>query len=89
MLQEPMNAEHVYSEQYINWVIDFLPYDLPPDIVPGLRLFFYNYDSYWLRDAIETRLWNLGETMLSKISSRIRRTEAVWTFIFRLPSNNS
>jgi len=77
MLEEPLNAESVYSEPYINWVADFLPYDLPPETVPGLRLYFYNYDSYWLKDAIETRLWNLGEGLLSKVASHIRRTKAV------------
>lgn len=61
----------------VNWVTDYLPYDLPAHILPYTRLFFYNYDSYWLRDAIEARLWAMGEKLVSQISLQIRRSDEV------------
>ncbi|CAP80021.1 hypothetical protein PCH_Pc12g03940 [Penicillium rubens Wisconsin 54-1255] len=44
------------SEQDVNWVSDFLLSDLPPEVRKDARIFFYNYDSYWKRDAVYTRL---------------------------------
>lgn len=61
----------------ICWVTKFLPEDIDPVICGKIRVFFYNHDSYWKRDAIETRLWNLGSNMLHCINSEIRRTEEV------------
>lgn len=56
----------------MNWVSDFLPNDLPTAIRKDTRIFFYNYDSYWKRDAVQTRLWNLGNGLLEHISGGIR-----------------
>ncbi|KJZ69751.1 hypothetical protein HIM_10862 [Hirsutella minnesotensis 3608] len=63
----PLNTTLSDSEQYVNWVSDFLPNDLPPAIRRNARLFFYNYDSYWKRDAVYTRLPNLGSDLLERI----------------------
>ncbi|KAK3937548.1 hypothetical protein QBC46DRAFT_460804 [Diplogelasinospora grovesii] len=64
------------SERYVTWVSDFLPDDLPPAIRDDVRLFFYNYDSYWKRDALHTRLFNLGHALLEQIHDKIRVAEA-------------
>lgn len=67
------------STQYVTWVSDFLPEDLPAEIRKDTRIFFYNYDSYWKRDAVQTRLWNLGNGLLEHISAGVRRYEEVRT----------
>ena len=61
----------------MNWVSDFLPDDLLPAIRRDVRMFFYNYDSYYKRDAVYTRLTNLGNELLEHINGEIRVSEAV------------
>ena len=65
------------NERFINWVRDFLPEDLPPAIYRDVRMFFYNYDSYWKRDAVYTRLAHHGNELLEHINGEIRVSEAV------------
>jgi hypothetical protein len=65
------------GDRYVSWITDFLPDDLPPTIRKDARIFFYNYDSYWKRDAVHTRLWNLGNGLLEHIKTGIRRSEEV------------
>lgn len=65
------------SERYVTWISDFLPDDLPQTARKDIRMFFYNYDSYWKRDAVQTRLWNLGNSLLEHISGKIRPSERV------------
>ncbi|KAI0097334.1 hypothetical protein GGR51DRAFT_566660 [Nemania sp. FL0031] len=63
--------------QDVNWVIDFLPDDLRFDEVrQDIRLFFYNYDAYWKRDALPERLSTLGAALVGRIESGIRATNA-------------
>ncbi|KAF2271228.1 uncharacterized protein EI97DRAFT_408568, partial [Westerdykella ornata] len=57
------------------WVSDFLPQDIPAAFHTDVRIFFYNYDSYWKRDAVQARLWSLGKSLLDHITSEIRGTE--------------
>lgn len=64
------------TNQFVNWVSDFLPNDLPSAIYREARIFYYNYDSYWQRDALHTRLELLGKRLLDHVRG-IRRTEAV------------
>jgi hypothetical protein len=59
------------------WVSDFLPEDIPAAFHRETRIFFYNYDSYWKRDAVQARLWSLGKSLLDRITSEIRGTEQV------------
>ncbi|KAK3947628.1 P-loop containing nucleoside triphosphate hydrolase protein [Pseudoneurospora amorphoporcata] len=65
------------TNQFVNWVSDFLLHDLhvPPAIRREGRIFYYNYDSYWQRDALHTRLELLGKGLLKHIRG-IRITEA-------------
>ncbi|KAL8909884.1 MAG: hypothetical protein Q9171_004797 [Xanthocarpia ochracea] len=42
------------------WVSDFLPQDIPVSFRKDIRIFFYNYDSYWKRDAVQARLRRSG-----------------------------
>ena len=72
-LVEESGAE---GQSYVTWVSDFLPDDLCSDR-QDIRLFFYNYDSYWKRDALPERLHTLGTALVSRIASGIRTTEAV------------
>lgn len=65
------------SEEYVNWVSDFLPSDLPPDVRTDARILFYNYDSYWKRDAVYTRLQTVGTHLLEHIDGQIRRSQPV------------
>lgn len=65
------------NKDYVCWVTDFLPQDIRPEILQTLRVFFYNHDSFWQRDAAQTRLSNLGYNLLNLMSTEIRKTEEV------------
>ena len=62
---------------YINWVVDFLPNDLPGDVKNGTRLFFYNYNTYWKRDAVKTRLARISLEFLGNLRNQIERETSV------------
>jgi len=64
------------SNRFVNWVSDFLPDDFLPATHRDVRMFYYNYDSYWKRDAVHTRLANLGNALLEHIRD-IRASETV------------
>jgi hypothetical protein len=66
------------GERYVNWVSEFLPNDLPTTACKDTRIFFYNYESFWKRDAVKTRLWDLANDLLEHIKT-IRRSEGVST----------
>lgn len=74
-------------QEYICWITDFIPEDIDAASRRKIRVFFYNHDSYWRRDAVQDRLWNLGNNLLHHISSRVRRTEEV--DIIALPVSSS
>jgi len=59
------------------WVTDFLPHDLPLALRRKTRIFFYNHDSYYMRDAVKERLPNLAMDMLHHIRDRIRSRQEV------------
>ncbi|KAK3326908.1 hypothetical protein B0H66DRAFT_530896 [Apodospora peruviana] len=63
------------NAQFVNWVSDFLPIDILESTNTDVRIFFYNYDSYWKRDAVYTRLANLGNELLEHINEGIRMSE--------------
>ncbi|KAK3324839.1 P-loop containing nucleoside triphosphate hydrolase protein [Apodospora peruviana] len=63
------------NAQFVNWVSDFLPIDILEATNTDVRIFFYNYDSYWKRDAVYTRLANLGNELLEHINEGIRMSE--------------
>jgi hypothetical protein len=65
------------KEEYICWVEDFLSQDIPSALRRNIRVFFFNHDSYWKRDAIPTRLRSLGEKLLNCLRTEIRSTEEV------------
>jgi hypothetical protein len=65
------------DEQYVNWVKEFLPNDLPLEIRKEARIFFYNYDSYWKKDAVYTRLPTIGNNLLEHIDGQIHRSKNV------------
>lgn len=65
------------DKEYVCWVTDFLSQDIPSVVRQDIRVFFYNHDSFWQRDAVQTRLQNLGLDLLNRISTEIRRTEEV------------
>ncbi|KAH8595298.1 hypothetical protein B0O99DRAFT_741175 [Bisporella sp. PMI_857] len=56
----------------IDWITSLLPHDLQPNLLPDTRLFHYNYDSYWFRDALEVRLEDLSSKLLIDIYSMNR-----------------
>ena len=65
------------GRQDVCWVTELLLVDIPPSVRHKTRIFFYNHDSYWKRDAVQTRLWNLAENMLHHVRESIRRTDEV------------
>lgn len=64
------DAAHVSPA--INWVTELLPEDIPDNLKDIVRLYFYNYDSYWQRDAVNNRLSMLGDALLEDINDTIR-----------------
>lgn len=71
------NPDTTWGPKGTSWVSDFLPQDIPAVFHKDVRIFFYNYDSYWKRDAVQARLWSLGKSLLDHISSEIRGKEEV------------
>ena len=61
------NAPTSRAKRYVNWVTEFLVHDLycADQFTP--RVFFFNYDSYWKRDALETRLCSMADKLLSSL----------------------
>ena len=64
------NGMQRQQKEYVHWVEDYLAPDLASTGRKGIRLFYYNYDSAYYRDASEKRLQDLGDQLLSRISSR-------------------
>ena len=67
---ESQHGKQLKRKEYVYWVKDFLAPDLAATGHEGIRLFHYNYDSAYYRDASEKRLQDLGDQLLSRISSR-------------------
>ena len=65
------------SKDHVCWVSDFLREDIPSELRQDIRVFFYNYDSYWAKDAVQTRLWDLSNSLLHHISAEIRLLDEV------------
>lgn len=65
------------SERYVNWVSDFLPDDLCSDTNQDIRLFYYNHDSYWKRDALPERLNTFGHKLLGWLHNNTRGSDVV------------
>jgi hypothetical protein len=64
------------TQGYVNWVTDLLIEDLKPTSQRTTRVYFFNYDSYWKRDALKTRLRTMAGKLLHNIKL-IRTTEIV------------
>ncbi|KAJ5902856.1 hypothetical protein N7495_003384 [Penicillium taxi] len=47
----------------------------PNKIRKDARIFFYNYDSYWKRDAVYTRLTSVGNSLLEHINGQIHQSK--------------
>lgn len=61
---------------YVDWISDFLLDDLSA-LDTDIRVFYYNFDSYWKRDALHVRLSTLGTGLLEQIHGKIRSSEEV------------
>ncbi|KAG9648244.1 purine and uridine phosphorylase, partial [Aureobasidium melanogenum] len=61
------NASASRAKRYVNWVTEFLVHDLYRTDQFTPRVFFFNYDSYWKRDALETRLCSMADKLLSSL----------------------
>jgi hypothetical protein len=64
------------TNRLVCWVTDFLPQDIPIDMRPNIRLFFYNYDTYYMRDAVHTTIENAAQNFLGHLNS-VRQTDTV------------
>ncbi|KEQ57652.1 uncharacterized protein M437DRAFT_61128 [Aureobasidium melanogenum CBS 110374] len=73
------------AKRYVNWVTEFLVHDVycADQFTP--RVFFFNYDSYWKRDALETRLCSMADKLLASLELA-RGSETVR--FFQLKSTN-
>ncbi|KAH7130102.1 hypothetical protein B0J11DRAFT_244108 [Dendryphion nanum] len=69
------NPDTTWGPKDSNWVNEFLPQDIPAAVRKDVQIFFYHYDSYWKRDAVQANLESFGQGLLEHIASAIRRTE--------------
>lgn len=52
------------------WITDFLPSDLTREgLKSSVRLFKFNYDSFWMREANPTGLVEIGGKLLRELLS--------------------
>jgi hypothetical protein len=72
----PNDASTRGPKVYKNWVTDFLVHDLDDTKLSTTRVFFFNYDSYWKRDALNTRLRSMADKLLSNLE-HVRKSETV------------
>ena len=71
------NPDTTWGPRDSNWVNRFLLEDIPSAVRSHARIYFYNYETYYKRDAIQARLRTYGEHLLSHINTEIRGTEKV------------
>ncbi|KAF2133614.1 TPR-like protein [Dothidotthia symphoricarpi CBS 119687] len=69
------NPDTTWGPEDGNWVNVFLPQDIPEPLHKDVRIFFFNYDSYWKRDAVQSRLQSFAERLLEDTISAIRGSE--------------
>ncbi|RDW56494.1 hypothetical protein BP5796_13135 [Coleophoma crateriformis] len=75
LLHDKAGCPRSTNDEYVNWISEFLPHDLPPTVCKDTRILFYNYDSYWKRDALKTGLVELGGQLLEEVKTKLRQTE--------------
>ncbi|KAJ5512053.1 hypothetical protein N7463_001605 [Penicillium fimorum] len=63
------------SEANVNWVSEFLPDDLLQFDGGNIHLYFFNFDSFWKRDAVQVRLVTIGNDLLEHMANGIRRSQ--------------
>ena len=61
----------------ICWVSEFLADDITPEHKKRIRVYFFNYDSYWKRDAIQAQLNHFGKDLLARLNTEVRKTDEV------------
>ncbi len=71
------NGSQRQQKEYVYWVKDYLIPDLASKGGCDLKMFYYNYDSAYYRDASDKRLQDLGDQLLSRISSRRQSAKSV------------
>jgi hypothetical protein len=60
-----------------SWIEGFLPNDLLTELLSHTRVFFYNYDSYWYRDALEIRPWDSADGLLFHVGTELLKCDQV------------
>lgn len=63
--ERPCDAS--FGKERVNWVTDFLPDDLPDALRQRTRAFFFNYNSYWQRDASWGRRRVFAQELLHEV----------------------
>ncbi|KAI0099735.1 hypothetical protein GGR51DRAFT_389819 [Nemania sp. FL0031] len=58
----------------VDWITTFLYADIPDDIRPHVRIFFYNHNTAWLRDVSGHRLSTVGRNLVEAISTEEDKT---------------
>ena len=68
----------ISKKESVAWIEDLLPSDLKSQqYCENIRIFYYNYDSAYYRDASAKHLEDLGAQLLSKISSDFHASPVV------------
>ncbi|KAF6806669.1 Kinesin light chain 5, partial [Colletotrichum plurivorum] len=79
---DPSDKAVLGSERIVDWISDFLLDDLKAKD-RNIRMFFYNYDSYWKKDAVQLRLETLGNELLEHLHGWIHISETALVQAYR------
>lgn len=77
------------GEEDVTWVSDFLPDDLHHLEAGDIRLYFFNFESFWKRDAVQVRLATIGNDFLEHMANSIRRSQEVWDSVVQIRRESS
>ena len=77
-VQRWSEAHLVYGQgQLCLWISDFLPYDMPPETLRNVRVFQYNHDTTWQKEAHQTALVGLGNDLMHDIADLLSAPNSV------------
>ena len=76
-LDTTWTATNEDTARLVHWVTDFLLAGLSRDIAQKTRIYFFNYDTNWRRDALEARLNHISEKLLLSLQDLVRQNATV------------
>jgi hypothetical protein len=71
------NHKETNEMKPVNWVRDFFWKDLPQEWQDNTRLFFFNHDTWWEKDALYDGLDEVATKFLEGIHKKFKTTDNV------------